>query len=92
MCILQFGCILFKAFQPSHTLIYIKHHLGGSEDYRRGNVEAPAGSKQVTSAGHFILRELLNPAVCLKATYPYTSDLAKLYAFITILITPFFQG
>jgi hypothetical protein len=76
MCIPQFGCILFKAFQPSHALIYIKYHLGRSEDYPRSNVEAPAGSKQVASIGHFILMESLNPAVCLKATYPYTADRA----------------
>ena len=31
----------------------------------------PAGSKQVASVGHFILMELLNPAVCLKASHPY---------------------
>jgi hypothetical protein len=52
----------------------------------------PAGSKQVASVGHFILMELLNPAVCLKAMYPYTGDRAKLYASITKLIAPFFQG
>jgi hypothetical protein len=68
MCILQFGRILFKAFQPSHALIYVNYHLGGSEDYQRGNVEALSDSKQVAYMGHFILMELLNPAVCLKVT------------------------
>ncbi len=52
----------------------------------------PAGSKQVASVGHFILIELLNPAVCLKATYPYTGDWAKLYASITKLITLFSEA
>jgi hypothetical protein len=52
----------------------------------------PAGSKQVAFVGHFILMKLLNPAVCLKMTYPYTGDQAKLNASITKLITPFFQG
>jgi hypothetical protein len=42
--------------------------------------------------GHFILMELLNPAVCLKVAYPYTIDQAKLNASITKLITLFFQG
>jgi hypothetical protein len=92
MCILQFGRVLFKAFQPSNVLIYVKYHLGGSEIYQRGNVEAPADSKQVTSVGHFILMELLNLMVCLKAAYPYTGDWAKLYASITKCIAPFFQG
>jgi hypothetical protein len=89
MCIPQFGHILFKAFQPSHALIYVKYHLGGSEDYQRGNVEVPAGLKQVASMGHFILMELPNPAVYLKAMYPYTDDQARLYASITKLITLF---
>jgi hypothetical protein len=91
MCILQFGHVLFKAFQTSHALIYVKYHPGRSEDYWRGNVEAPLGSKQVASMGHFILVEMLKPVVCLKATYPYTGDWAKLYASITKLITLFFQ-
>jgi hypothetical protein len=42
--------------------------------------------------GHFILMELLDPAVCLKATYPYSGDQAKLDASITKLITSFFRG
>jgi hypothetical protein len=52
----------------------------------------PAGSKQVASMGHFILMESLILAVCLKASYPYTGNRAKVYASITKLIAPFFQG
>jgi hypothetical protein len=42
--------------------------------------------------GHLILMESLNPVLCLKALYPYTGNRAKVYASVTNLIAPFFQG
>jgi hypothetical protein len=55
----------------------------------RANGEAMLRCLQVQNS-HFVLMELLNPGVCLKAMYPFTGDRAILYDSIMKLIALFF--